>query len=503
MENKKKIKPKKISFGRRAGVLMPIFSLNGNYGIGDFGGAAFEFADILEEMGFSIWQILPLNPVGKGNSPYQSQSSFAGDEIYISLEKLHKENLIKNLPPKHILSGNRIDYKNVREFKNKYLKEAYINFRKRGEIENDVNFIKFSNKIPIKNYAIYKVFKKINNNTPWNKWDKGMKNYLEGENFDISPYFDDINYEIFIQYVFHNQWKDIKEYANSKKILIMGDIPIYAGFESQDVWEEKKAFKLNRLGNPIHFAGVPPDYFNKNGQNWQNPLYDWEYLKSKNYAYWDRKLKYSSNLYDIIRLDHFRGFEAYYSINAKNKTARAGKWIKGPGEDFFSHTTNLFSDIEIVAEDLGQLSEEVHKLRDDFSLKGMQIIQFEFELKGKKNLVIYTGTHDNQTICSWFEGLKKDKRDEILAAFKKKNLISKNQKNINISELFFRYAISSKADYAIFPVQDIVGLSDEARINTPGTINNENWSYRFNSMKKFKEKTEKITMYISESKRLL
>lgn len=480
-----------------AGILFAISSLNSNYGIGDFGKEAYEFVDIIEKSGFKIWQILPLNPLGYGNSPYQPYSSFAGDEIYISPDILYDEKLIKQ-KPQAIKDKSKVDYEQARKLKAEVLKEAFKNFKK------DKDYEEFIKNEFVYNYAVFLTFKKQNNLNSWNTWPKEMKNWIRDKKMDLSDYKQDIEYEMFVQYIFYKQWMNLKTYANKKGIKIMGDMPFYVGLDSLDVWENQKAFLLNKTGSPKFIAGVPPDYFSKNGQRWGNPIYNWDYLKEHNYDFWINRIKYNSKLYDIIRIDHFRAFDTYWQINAKNKTAKAGVWVEAPGYEVFDLIKKKFKNLEIVVEDLGDLRKEVGELRDYYKLKGMKIVQFSLDpnetnnnFADKKNMIIYTGTHDNQTVIGFFDSQNQKTKDSILKIFKKNNYDSDN-----IANGFLEMTFNSIADYAIVAVQDILGLDDSARMNTPGTLGDMNWTFKMNSMKELEEKSAYLYELIKKTNRI-
>jgi len=487
---------------RLSGILMSISSLPSDYGIGDFGKDAYEFVDISHDMGFKIWQLLPLNPLGYGNSPYQPYSSFAGEELYISPYLLYEDGLLDKLPDK-IKQTNTIDYPKVRKYKGKILKEAYNNFKKK-KLYEEKSYIDFLNFDFVYNYAVFMTFKKLNNLQCWNNWDLDMKNWIKDKKADLSKFKDDINYEIFIQYIFYTQWMKLKKYANNRGLKIMGDIPIYVGLDSLDVWQNQKSFMLNKNGNPKFIAGVPPDCFSKKGQRWGNPLYDWDYLQEHDFDFWIKRLDYSSKLYDILRIDHFRGFDTYWKINARNKTAIKGQWIEAPGYELFKLIQKKFPNLEIVAEDLGDLRKEGAKLRDDFNLKGMKILQFVFEPKetnnnfeDKKNLIIYTGTHDNQTVVGFYQSKDKNEQKEIIEYFQEHNYDTKD-----IASGFVQMCLESIADYAILPVQDIMGLDDNYRMNTPGTLGDHNWTFKLTDFEDFKKRTDYIHTLLEKTNRL-
>ncbi len=482
---------------RLAGVLLPVSMLNGRHGIGDFGKEAYQFIDIIADMGFKLWQILPLNPVGYANSPYQPQSSYAGDEIYIDLDELYHQGLLTH-KPRAIKAEHRIDYDAVRKNKEKYLHKAFANFKA------DKNYAKFAQQEVIYNYAVYVAFRKAEKGKNWTEWPKPLKNWINDKELDLKEYQEEINYQLFVQYIFYQQWLKLKNYANSKGIKIVGDIPIYVGHDSADVWQDQKNFLLNRYGRPNFVAGVPPDYFNKNGQRWGNPLYDWDHIVEQDFAYWLKRISYNAKLYDVIRIDHFRAFDTFWKIKARNKTARKGEWIEAPGMELFAKIEKELPKVEIIAEDLGDLRPEVGMLRDAYGLMGMNIMQFTFnpDDKGKKynlkkEVVLYTGTHDNQTIKGYFESQTQKRQKAI------KKLLAKCGAKSPLAEVaYLEVMFANIADYAIVPVQDILGLGDESQINRPGSIHPDNWTYKLTSLQPLQAKTEFMKTMLTQTKRI-
>ncbi len=514
---------------RLAGVLLPVSALNGDYGIGDFGSSAYEFIDIISDMGFKLWQILPLNPLGEANSPYKPCSSYAGDEIYIDLEYLYNNKLLEELP-EYIPQTSRIDYDVTRAYKQRYLKMAFNKFiqkyncyceliQNKSEVLDDSNvehnlyreFSQFIQTNDIYNYAVF-ITLKNHFKKSWDHWNKRYKYWeryqntvdkIELDNDDMIKFQQSINYHLFIQYIFYKQWMKLKSYAHDKSIKILGDIPIYVGYDSADVWQDKKCFLLNKNARPSFVAGVPPDYFNKKGQRWGNPLYDWDYIKQTDFKYWINRLFYNAKLYDIIRIDHFRAFDTYWKIKASNKTAIKGEWIMAPGRSLFRKIASELPDIQIVVEDLGDLRPEVHKLRDEFHLMGMNIMQFTFNpdelgerYNTNKDIVLYTGTHDNTTIKAYFESQCLQKQKSILQLLKKCGASFSN-----IELCYLEVMFSNIADYAIAPVADLLGLGDEARINTPGTVTDDNWSYKLTSLEQLKQRKHIIKNILTKTNR--
>ncbi|MBK2110392.1 4-alpha-glucanotransferase [Francisella tularensis] len=461
----------------KAGLLLAISSLPSQHGIGDLGKSAYEFVDILKQAGTRIWQVLPLTPLGFGNSPYQSSSSFAGDEIYISLEKLADYGLLEESSLKKLnANSKKVEYELVRNFKDNYLEEAFNNFQsskdKFGQEYND--FI--TQNSWVKNYAIFKAFRKANNNQAWNFWPAEYKNWIKDKAIELDQFQREIDYQIFLQFIFYKQWFELREYANKNNIEIMGDLPIYLGFDSADVWEHQEIFLLDENQNPSFVAGVPPDFFSETGQLWGNPLYDWDKLKETNFDFWIDRLNGNFKLFDIVRIDHFRAFDTYWKIPASEKTAINGEWVEAPGYDFFDTVYKRIPDANIIAEDLGDLRDEVFELRDHYNLKGMKVFPFHFDLKTARfiddaNIIAYSGTHDNNTLKGWyFDELNRYQRKLLKRYFKA------NDKNI-FSKII-KYLLNCEAEYVILPVQDVLELDGTARLNTPGTVGSPNWQWK-------------------------
>ena len=486
---------------RCAGVLAPVFTLCGKHGIGDFGRQSYEFVDILKKNGFKVWQILPLNPVGYGNSPYQPYSSYAGDEIYISLDTLVDWGLLeKDEIEEYIGNTDSIDYSKVRDFKKKYLERAYDKCMSSG-IKRD-EFHCFKEKHPwLFYYAAFITLKKENGMISWLKWPKEQQEWPDNYAYDIEQHRSHIEYEMFVQFVFYMQWFKLKEYAHSKGIKILGDIPIYVGIDSADVWCNKKCFLLDEKYNPTYVAGVPPDYFSKTGQRWGNPIYDWDYLKKHDFQFWIDRLIWSTYLFDIVRIDHFRGFDTYWKIPSSCPTAEIGEWVLAPGYELFDMIYKKIPDIKIIAEDLGDLRPEVLELRDHYHLSGMKIVQFELDpyetnnnFKEKKNTIVYTGTHDNQTLVGWYKSLSPYQKKKISMRFKA-------YKERRCTDRIIHAVFNSVADLVIFPIQDLLGLDDKARINTPGTVGSPNWEWRLESYDSLNKKLADYRKIVVKSKR--
>lgn len=483
---------------RVAGMLMPVSSLPARHGIGDFGSSSYEFVDKLVEGGFSVWQILPLNPLGYGNSPYQPYSSYAGDELYISLDRLHAEGLIGAVPAFQKFSA-KVDYEAVRKFKETYLRKAFRRFRPNAEYEE------FIRQEWVQEYAVYLTLKKKNGMVCWNEWPAKEKNYgRDKTGVDLSLYDTDIRYEMFVQYLFYHQWMTLKEYANERGIQIMGDVPFYVGIDSQDVWANRDSFLLNKGGRPQWIAGVPPDYFSATGQRWGNPIYNWKLLKENGYKFWLNRLSYTSKLFDIIRIDHFRAFDTYWKIPASCPTAIEGKWIEAPGYDFFDTLFREYPDLNVVAEDLGDMRPEVYELRDHYHFMGMKVLQFTFDplennndFEDREHMIMYTGTHDNQTVMGWYKGQPEKFRRATL-----KELRKGGYDTGKVSDRFICSAMDSIADLVVVPMWDFLGLGDDARMNTPGTLGSPNWEWRMKSFTAFDKKIDWIRDLMEKSGRV-
>ncbi|MEG0277375.1 MAG: 4-alpha-glucanotransferase, partial [Coprobacillus sp.] len=359
---------------RQAGLLFPLSVLPGSYGIGDFGRHAYELVDKMSSAHISLWQILPLNPLGYGNSPYQPLSSHAGDEIYLSLADFINEGLLneEEVSSFHTLY-TFVDYQEVRKVKEELYHKAFSRFKETEEYKQFIDDNSW-----VESYAIFKVFKSHNDEKSWLEWEDEYKYYYKEKTFSLTPFFREIDYQKFIQYYFFKQWKQLKKYANDKGISIIGDMPIYVGLDSVDVWTNQECFLLEDDGTPSFVAGVPPDYFSKFGQRWGNPLYDWDYLKETHFAFWVDRMKAASEIYDTVRIDHFRAFDTYWKVPESESTAIIGEWVEAPGYELFDVLFREVPSLSILAEDLGELRDEVYDLRDHYHLKGMYVFEFHY-----------------------------------------------------------------------------------------------------------------------------
>lgn len=484
---------------RKAGILLAVSSLPSRHGIGDFGRDAREFVKMTKSMGFKIWQILPINPVGYGNSPYQPFGSKPFDELYINLDYLVAEKLLDDNIPNYFANRRVTNYDKVRKFKLKYLRRAF-NTAKKGNLSKFNAWVKENSWVY--NYAVFITFKKANNLIQWHYWPKAMREWIREQNVDLTPYTDDINFEMWLQYKAYDQWQSLKAFANDLGIEIMGDIPIYVGIDSIDVWENPRSFMLDENYFSTFVAGVPGDYFNADGQLWGNPLYNWDYLEKTKFLFWIDRLGYSMKLYDYIRIDHFRAFDSYWKIPADSPKATLGEWAFPPGYALFDEIYKKLPTIKIVAEDLGDLRPEVLELRDHYNLPGMEISSFTFnpfEPQGDwpVNRLIYPGTHDNSPIRGWFGG--KDKKFMRAARQKLRELGYHDYRSFY--DNFIAYNFGSDAKYCIIPMQDILRYGEWSKMNSPSTIGSPNWEWKMVNFNGFKEESEFLKTLIKKYNR--
>lgn len=472
---------------------MPVASLAGRHGCGTFGKEAYHFVDVISKAGLEIWQILPLNPLGYGNSPYQPYSSYAMDDLYISLDDLYERGLIHKVPSFH-KNDKRIDYETIRKFREPYLREAWHNF------VPDQNYTVFSFQEWLRNYAVFMTFRKINHNVCWNEWPDDMKNEPIEGNIDLKQYEDEILYQVFLQYMLFLQWKDLKQYANDHDIEIMGDLPFYVGLDSADVWASRENFLLDKDGHPDFIAGVPPDYFSKTGQRWGNPVYNWDYMQKDHFKFWIERLSYTQRLFDEVRVDHFRAFDTYWKIKASCPTAVDGEWVEAPGYALFDALFKVAPDLEIIAEDLGDLRAEVLTLRDHYHFRGMRVIEFSFNPDGmeedRDHLLVYTGTHDNDPLYAWYMKHTSKERHKMRQYLWNHGY----QKHSFVSDMT-DYALHSNADMVIIPMCDWIHGDKNTRINLPGTVGKNNWTWRMQNLRPFEKRTEEIRQSVKDAGR--
>ncbi len=467
---------------RKSGILMPVFSLPSDYGIGTLGHEAYRFIDFLKRAGQSVWQLLPIGQTGLGDSPYQSFSSYAGNPYFIDLDLLAQWGYLDRLEYKDVDFGGKdgIDYGVLWQKRYSVLKLAYKRFIT-APSEQYATFCA-QNAWWLDDYALFCAIKDKHGGAPWNKWESPLKKRDPSRLEQVrKQLFDSVEFYKTLQYFFIVQWRNLKQYANQNGIEIMGDLPIYVAYDSADVWASPDQFELDENLNPIEVAGCPPDAFSADGQLWGNPLYNWEKMKNEwpKFNFWRSRISYSLKLYDIIRIDHFRGFESYYAIPFGDKTARQGRWRKGPDYELFSDIERDMGKLPIVAEDLGYLTDEVRNLLSLCGYPGMKVLQFAFDSREDsdylphnytKNCVVYTGTHDNDTIVGWEKSAASDDVKEA------KRYIRYSQKE-GLALGMIKTAMASVADTAIIPMQDYLELSSVARINTPSTASG-NWRWR-------------------------
>ena len=464
---------------RGSGILMHITSLPGPYGVGTMGAEAFAFVDFLKKAGQSYWQILPLNPTGYGDSPYQSSAAFAGNPYLIDLDVLVKEGLLKPEEPGSLrwsTAETNVDFGLLYRNRMTLLRRAYGRFTDAQALSEFC----LENGSWLSDFALYMALKDQNGGKPWYQWEEALKRREPDAVWQARQRLkDEIRFYSFVQYLFYKQWSQLLEYAHENGIRVIGDVPIYVPLDSVDVWSNPELFQLDADLQPTAVAGVPPDAFTAQGQLWGNPLYRWDVLKNDGYRWWIRRLAAAGRLYDQVRLDHFRGFEAYWSVPFGDTTARGGKWEKGPGMDFIRAVQEALPRLKLIAEDLGCLTQEVLDLRDDSGLPGMKVLGFAFDSREPSaylphnyigNTVCYTGTHDNMTMRQWFETAKPD-----AVAYAAEYMHLTEQEGYVWGVI--RTALSSVSDTCIVQMQDYLELGGEARMNFPGTMGS-NWTWR-------------------------
>ena len=465
---------------RESGILMHITSLPGPWGIGTMGVSAYSFVDFLEGAGQSYWQILPLSPTGYGDSPYQAFSAFAGNHYLIDLDLLEAEGLLRQGEIAAANWGNdpeRVDFGAMYESRSRVLRIAFARFVPDEEYEAFVR----SNESWLADYGLFMALKSLLGGTDWQNWPDELKlrepSALESARAELDQ---EIRFQYFLQFIFTQQWKRLRSYANAKGIRIIGDVPIYVPLDSADVWSCPDAFQLDENRRPKMVAGCPPDSFSADGQLWGNPLYDWAYMKKTGYQWWVNRLSAAANMYDVVRFDHFRGFESYWSIPAGDSTAMNGSWQPGPGMDFMNAVKSTLPNLDIIAEDLGYVTPEVRQLQLDSGYPGMKVIEFAFDSREDGdylphnypvNSVCYTGTHDNVTVKQWFS----DASEADIAE-------AKAYLGLNEEEGFvwgmIRAGMSSVSKLCVVQMQDYLELGGEARMNHPGVLSSKNWTWR-------------------------
>lgn len=476
-----------MHFPRSSGILLHPTSFPSRFGIGDLSGEAYKFIDFLAQSNQQFWQILPLGPTGYGNSPYSCYSAMAGNPLLLSPEKLQEEGLLTdedfaNLPD---FAPDKVDYDQVIQTKRALFRKACDRFKANISPERQEEFTEFcaAKASWLEDYALFMALHRSFGNTSWHEWEAEIAHFQpEAVQEWREKLSDEIYYRKFLQFEFYRQWSALKQYANDRYIQIIGDIPIYVAHNSADVWAHRDIFAIDEeTGEAALMAGVPPDYFSATGQLWGNPVYKWDKLQENNYQWWVERFKATFEYVDIVRIDHFRGFEGYWEVEIGETTAINGKWVKGPGSEFFQVIKEELGDLPIIAEDLGLITSEVLALRDQFEFPGMKILHFAFgggadnpylPFNIDRNCVIYTGTHDNNTTVGWFNQIQDDERENVI-----RYLGGIGEEGIHWE--LIRLALSSIANLAIIPLQDILGLGQEAQMNRPSVAEgNWDWCYR-------------------------
>lgn len=485
-----------MKFPRSSGILLHITSLPGRFGVGDLGPCAYEFADFLASAGQKLWQVLPLNPTGYADSPYQCFSAFAGNHLLLSFERLREAGILEasdlaSLP----FQEDCVDYGPVIDFKVGVLRRAAQVFFADAARADRVVFERFCENSAswLDHYALFMACKDVHPDNTWATWDPPIRRReplaIHEWSAKLAP---GIQAHKYWQFEFFRQWEQLKAYCQERDIRVMGDIPIYVAHDSSDVWAHPDLFQLNDHGLPTAVSGVPPDYFSATGQLWGNPIYRWDALAANGYAWWIERLRASLNWFDMVRLDHFRGFEAYWEIPAGETTATNGRWIKGPGAELLSALQNAIGELPIVAENLGVITPPVEELRRQFGLPGMSLLQFAFgnDPQGpsfrphnySRDLVAYTGGHDNDTTLGWWSSSGAGDSTRTSEDVRKERQFARDYLDLRddneIHWVMIRAVLSSVADVAIVPLQDVLGLGSEARMNLPGTTSG-NWKWRY------------------------
>lgn len=480
-----------MKFKRGSGLLHHITSLPSRFGIGDLGPAAFEFVDTLAEAGQKYWQILPLGQTGYGNSPYACYSAFAGNIYLISPESLAARGFLSDEelsdPPE--FPEDAVEFGSAVEFKQRSLQQAFENFRSTDDETVAAEFHAFcdGNNWWLEDYAFFQAYREANEFRVWNEWDEDIKLREPSAMTKAKEELDEEMFaQKFYQFAFFDQWSKLHEYANEKGISIIGDVPIYVAFDSADVWCNQNLFKLDEDGLPKVVAGVPPDYFSKTGQLWGNPIYDWDEMRGDGFRWWTERIRFNLKMFDIVRVDHFIGFGRAWEVPGADKTAENGEWVEVPGGELFASLQNSLGEMPLIAEDLGEMTPAVERLRDNNKIPGMRILQFAFGGDAgnlhlphnyDKSSVVYTGTHDNDTTVGWFKNIKKKKRGQPPNAAYTHCLEYLRTSGKEINWEMIREALASVAAIAVIPTQDVIGLDNKARMNLPASTGT-NWAWR-------------------------
>ena len=483
-----------MTFPRQSGILLHPTSFPSKFGIGDFGDEAYQFIDFLVESKQTLWQVLPLGQTGYGDSPYQCFSAFAGNVYLISLEKLMEDGFLiqKDLSNVPKFPTDKIDFGKVIEYKLQLLRKAFENFRKTDDEQIAQEFRTFchENDFWLNDYALFRAIKFSKNQVSWQDWNEDLKLRQPEALEKAREELDEEDFaQKFYQFAFFRQWNSLKQYANEKGIKIIGDVPIFIALDSCDVCCNPSQFKLNADGSPSVVAGVPPDYFSKTGQLWGNPIYNWDLMRSQGFQWWVDRIRHTLKTVDIVRIDHFRGFAASWEVPGGDTTAERGQWVNVPGKDLFNTLKWVFGELPILAEDLGVITPDVEELRDGFGFPGMRILQFAWGGDSKNldlphnyipNSCVYTGTHDNDTTVGWFNSKAGKGSGRDAKQIKKEKDFCKKYLQTNGKEIhwdFIRAVLASVANTAVIPMQDLLGLGNEARMNLPASTAG-NWQWR-------------------------
>jgi 4-alpha-glucanotransferase len=481
-----------INKKRLSGVLLHPTSFPGPYGIGDLGPEAYRFVDFLVSAGQSLWQVLPLGPTGYGDSPYACYSAFAGNTLLVSPEQLVKEALLDSAPTS-TLHQDKIDFGAAHNVKDQVLRRAYERYTKTTSTNLRSAFETFAQRHAnwLEDYALFRALKDAHGGVAWNEWESALvrrtPSALERARDELR---EEIEGHMFYQFLFFRQWFALKTYANERGISIVGDLPIFVAQDSADVWTNPEQFKLDKNGKPIVVAGVPPDYFSSTGQYWGNPLYDWDRMRADGFKWWIERVRATLTVVDIARVDHFRGFAACWEIPGGDETAERGQWVEAPGRELFTAIHDTLGELPIIAEDLGVITPDVVELREEFGFPGMRILQFGFGSDSKNidlphnyvpNVVAYTGTHDNDTTVGWFNSVAGEGSTRTAEQIESEREFCMDYLNTDGEEIewdFIRGVLASVANTAIVPLQDLLGLGTEARMNLPNSTEG-NWVWRY------------------------
>lgn len=489
-----------FGFKHKAGILMPVSSLPSKYGIGSFGKEAYRFVDFLAAAGQRCWQVLPLNPTSYGDSPYQSPASIAGNPYYVDLEILFDKGLLT----KEELAGaehdtERVDYGYLFNTRYDVLRRAYSRFKP------DRAFRAFcvKNADWIEDYALFMAIKTSNNYSAWYEWEDCLRDYKKAR-LSLSKYEEECGFWRWLQYEFFSQWSALLKYAHSKRILIIGDMPIYVAHDSMDVWRSPDQFMIDDEYCPIIVAGCPPDAFSDDGQLWGNPIYNWQRMEMDSFKWWRERVGHALKLYDILRIDHFRGFASYYAIPYGDENAKRGNWLKAPGIKLFEAIKADYPSVKIIAEDLGYITEDVRELLALTGFPGMKVLQFAFSnddneylprMYGSENCVSYTGSHDSECTKSWYKALSKDERARFVAECPR-------GKGVNPTDALIALIMKSRANLAVIPMQDYLLLTnEEGRMNTP-SVASGNWQWRIKKNYFRKTLVDKVYKLTKSGKRV-